>query len=564
MSPIATQAGPERASVSFQTHPSRYKHWRLALTQANPHVAALTMAVQPDGGLDPKNELKLNSYDLGVDIELADAVQRLVFEHPEVRSVVITGGLDRVFCAGANIPMLATSSHAFKVNFCKYTNETRLYIEDASASSGKRFLAALNGTASGGGYELALACDRILLVDDKSSAVSFPELPLLGVLPGTGGLTRIADKRKLRRDLNDVFSTVAEGVKGKRALRWNLVDRIAPLSKWEEAVAEEAAALAAEAEPSGTGELKGVELPPLEVACDEDGLRYGLVALRLDRGARTGELTITLPSHDTHAGPKTGEEAHAAGAEWWIFRLFRELDDALLQLRLNLPEIGLATVRVVGDPGVVMTADALLAESDHWFVNEVRHFVKRVLKRLENGARSFYAVGDEGTAFAGTFLELALACDRFYLLNDPDAPVSVGVSDANAGLYPMANGLSRLETRFLGTPDAVDAVLAHRGELLDAETADELGLATFAPDAIDWEDELRLAIEERASFSPDALTAMESNLRFAGPETLETKIFGRLSPWQNWIFQRPNAVGERGALKCYGTPERPEFDFHRT
>ncbi len=544
--------------VELQTHPDRYRHWELSLDGA---VATLRMRVQPDGGAREGYELKLNSYDLGVDVELADATQRLVFEHPEVRCVVITGGLDRVFCAGANITMLATSSHAFKVNFCKFTNETRLYLEDASENSGKRFLAALNGTASGGGYELALACDRILLVDDKSSAVSFPELPLLGVLPGTGGLTRIADKRKIRRDLTDVFSTVAEGIKGKRAVRWNLVDRLAPLSRWDEVVAEEAQALAGEAKPSGSGEPKGVELAPVEVQVDENAWHYPDLTLTLDEDARTAALTIRLP-HD--AGPSSGEEAHAAGSSWWFFRLFRALDHALLNLRLNFPGIGLCTIRVVGDPAIAFAADELLASSDHWFVNEVRHFAKRVLKRLENSAKSFYAVGDEGTAFAGTFLELALACDRFYLLNDPEVPVKIGVSAANGGLYPMANGLTRLETRFLGTPDATAAVLEHKGATIDAETADELGLATFAPDEIDWEDELRLAIEERASFSPDALTGMESNLRFAGPETLETKIFGRLSAWQNWIFQRPNAVGERGALKCYGTPERPEFDYNRT
>jgi benzoyl-CoA-dihydrodiol lyase len=544
--------------IDTRTHPGAYRHWRLEVAG---DLATLTMAVQQDGGQRPGYELKLNSYDLGVDLELADALQRLVFEHPEVRCVVVTGGLDRVFCAGANIHMLSTSTHAFKVNFCKYTNETRLAFEDASANSGKRFLAALNGTASGGGYELALACDRILLVDDKSSAVSFPELPLLGVLPGTGGLTRLADKRKVRPDLGDVFNTVAEGIKGKRAVQWNLVDRLAPLSRWDEVVREEARALADAAAPSGAGELHGVELTPIDVRHDGDRLSYRDLELTLDRDARTASIAIDLPED---AGPLDGAAAHAAGADWWFFRLFRALDHALVHLRLNEPGIGLVTVRVAGDPRVALRTDELLASSDHWFVHEVVHFAKRVLKRLENSARSFYAVGDGGTAFAGTFLELALACDRFYLLNDPGTPVQVGVSAASAGLYPMANGLTRLQTRFLATPEAVDAVLAHQGELLDAATADELGLATFAPDEIDWEDELRLAVEERASFSPDALTGMEQNLRFAGPETLETKIFGRLSAWQNWIFQRPNAVGERGALKCYGTPERPELDYNRT
>ncbi len=540
---------------SFSTHPDRYRHWQLAV---DGDLATLRMAVQQDGGARPGYELKLNSYDLGVDVELADAVQRLVFEHPEVRCVILTGGLERVFCAGANIHMLGSSTHAFKVNFCKYTNETRLSIEDASASSEKAFLAALNGTASGGGYELALACDKILLVDDRSSAVSFPELPLLGVLPGTGGLTRIADKRKVRRDLTDVFSTLAEGIKGKRAVEWNLVDRIAPLSRWDEAVREMARELA-DAIPARP--KRGVALDPVEAEWDGERFRYRYVTGVLDRAAHTCQLTLRLPAE---VGPADGAAAHAAGAAWWIFRAFRELDDAVLQLRLNEHAIGLVALRVLGDPQVVLRADDVLAADEHWFPVQVRHFIKRVLKRVENSAKSFYAVADEGTAWAGTMLELALACDRLYLLNDPDAPVALGIGAAQAGLYPMANGLTRLQTRFLAEPEAVQRVLEHRGELLDAATADELGLATFAPDGIDWEDELRIAIEERASFSPDALTGMESNLRFAGPETLETKIFGRLSAWQNWIFQRPNAVGERGALKCYGTPNRPEFNYDRT
>jgi benzoyl-CoA-dihydrodiol lyase len=551
---------PPSTGLSFQTAPDRYRHWTLDVQGDR---ATLAMTVQQDGGLVPGYELKLNSYDLGVDIELADAVQRILFEHPEVRCVVITGDQDRVFCAGANIHMLSSSTHAFKVNFCKFTNETRLGIEDASQHSDKRFLAALNGTASGGGYELALACDKILLVDDRSSAVSFPELPLLGVLPGTGGLTRIADKRKIRRDRTDVFSCVAEGIKGKRAVEWDLVDRIAPLSRWDEAVDQMATEMANEVPAT---EKQGIELLPVEGTWDEDTLSYQYVRLELDREARTAQLTITLPAD---AGPKTAEEAHAAGCEWWILRAFRELDDAILHLRLELPQIGLVVLRVVGDHAVVAATDALLdGGKDHWFVKEVGNLVRRVLKRVENSARSFYAVADEGTAFCGSFLELAVGADRTYVLNDPDRPVHLGVTAANAGANPMGNGLSRLETRFLGEPERVGAVLAHRldqgGELLDAETADELGLATFAPDELDWEDELRLAIEERASFSPDALTGMEQNLRFAGPETLETKIFGRLSAWQNWIFQRPNAVGPEGALKCYGTPQRPDFDYNRT
>lgn len=552
MTATATQPAP----ISLATHPDSYRHWTLAV---DGDVATLTMHVVPDEGQREGYELKLNSYDLGVDIELADATQRLVFEHPEVRTVVLTGGLDRVFCAGANINMLATSTHAFKVNFCKFTNETRLYIEDASAHSSKRYLAALNGTASGGGYELALACDKILLVDDRNSAVSFPELPLLGVLPGTGGLTRIADKRKIRRDRNDVFSTVAEGIKGKRAVEWDLVDRIAPLSKWDEAVKEMARELADSVEVDTTGERKGVALPPVEFEETDDGWKYTYVTCAFDEGKRVARVELELPE----SGPMDAEAAYAAGANWWYFQLFRELDHLLLRLRLEFSSVGLILLRVTGNAQLALDTDAWVHDEKHWFTHEVRHFVKRVLKRVDNSAKSFYAVADEGTAFVGTFLELALASDRQYVLNDPDIDVQLGVSAANAGPFPMGNGLTRLETRFLGDPDAVGRVLVNKG-LIDAEAADELGLATFAPDEIDWEDELRLAIEERVSFSPDALTGMESNLRFAGPETMETKIFGRLSAWQNWIFQRPNAVGERGALKCYGTPQRPEFDFNRT
>jgi benzoyl-CoA-dihydrodiol lyase len=550
----ATETVPQER-IRFQTHPERYRHWRLAI---DGDVATLTLAVAANEGLREGYELKLNSYDLAVDLELADAVLRLRFEHPEVRALVITGGLDRVFCAGANIVMLRTSTHGFKVNFCKYTNETRLALEDASESSGLRSLAALNGTASGGGFELALACDRILLVDDKSSAVSFPEVPLLGVLPGTGGLTRITDKRKLRRDRCDLFATLAEGIKGKRALEWNLVDRLAPLSRWDESVRAMARELA---DGSPARWEKGVELDEVEPEAGEDGLRYRHVELQLDRERRVAELTLQLPER---GWPTTAEAALEQGSAWWLLRAFRELDDALLHLRFNEPEIALVTLHVRGEPRAWLETDALLASSDHGFVQETRHLVKRVLKRLENTAKSFYAIADPGTAFAGTGLELALACDRIYLLDDPGAPVQLGVSAANAGLFPMANGLTRLQTRFLATPEAAERVLERRGELFDASEAVELGLASVAPDSIDWEDELRLAIEERASFSPDSMTGMESNLRFAGPETMETKIFARLSAWQNWIFQRPNAVGERGALTTYGTPQRPEFDPART
>jgi benzoyl-CoA-dihydrodiol lyase len=550
----ATETVPQE-KIRFQTHPDRYRHWRLAI---DGDVATLTLAVAANEGLREGYELKLNSYDLAVDLELADAVQRLRFEQPEVRALVITGGLDRVFCAGANIVMLRTSTHGFKVNFCKYTNETRLALEDASESSGLRSLAALNGTASGGGYELALACDRILLVDDKSSAVSFPEVPLLGVLPGTGGLTRITDKRKLRRDRCDLFATLAEGIKGKRALEWNLVDRLAPLSRWEESVRAMARELAGASPASWR---HGITLDSVEPDIAEDGLRYRYVELKLDRERRVAELDLALPEP---GWPTTAEAVLEQGSVWWLLRAFRELDDALLHLRFNEPEIALVALRARGEPRAWLETDALLANSDHGFVQETRHLVKRVLKRLENTAKSFYAIAEPGTAFAGTGLELALACDRIYMLDDPDAPVHLGVSAANAGLFPMANGLSRLQTRFLGIPEAVERVLERRGELFDASEAVELGLASVAPDSIDWEDELRLAIEERASFSPDSMTGMESNLRFAGPETMETKIFGRLSAWQNWIFQRPNAVGERGALTTYGTPQRPEFDPART
>jgi benzoyl-CoA-dihydrodiol lyase len=542
------------APLRFQTRPEDYRHWELTVED---DIATLRLSVAPDGGLHPGYELKLNSYDLGVDIELADALLRLRFEHPQVRCVVVTGNLDRVFCAGANIVMLRTSAHGFKVNFCKYTNETRLAIEDASRHSNMRFLAALNGTASGGGYELAIACDEILLIDDRNSAVSYPEVPLLGVLPGTGGLTRITDKRRIRRDLCDVFGTLAEGVKGKRAVQWGLVDELAPLSRWNDAVAEKARAMADGLEAR---ETQGVVLDEVRGEPDGENLHYRYVSLVSHPVNRALELTITAPDE----APTTAEEAHAQGAAWWVLRAFRELDDALLELRMNRPEIGLVLVRAMGSAATVLATDSLLASDGHWFVEETRHLVKRVLKRMDLTAKSFYAVADEGTCFVGTFLELALAGDRTYLLCDPEQPVEMGVSATNAGVFPMANELSRLQTRFLGTPEAVDAVLEHSGELLDAETGDELGLATFAPDEIDWEDELRIAIEERVSFSPDAMTGMEANLRFAGPETPETKIFGRLSAWQNWIFQRPNAVGERGALTCYGTPEAPVFGWQRT
>ena len=543
--------------VSFQTHPDRYRHWKLAFDE---DIATLSMAVDPQAGQRDDYELKLNSYDIAVDVELADAVQRIRFEHPQVRCVVLTGALDRVFCAGANIVMLRTSTHGFKVNFCKFTNETRLAIEDASLHSGIRFLAALNGTASGGGYELALACDKILLVDDRNSAVAFPELPLLGVLPGTGGLTRITDKRKVRRDRCDAFASIAEGVKGRRAVEWGLVDAIAPLSRWKESVREMARTLADSVPARGT---TGVLLDPVEstsgALAGDPRRSYTHVDLTLDASGRKAEIEITAPAQSA----RSAAEALAQGADWWVLRAFRELDDAVLHLRMNHPGVGLVLVRAKGPAETVLATDALLAAGEDGFVREVRHLVKRVLKRVDASAKSFYAIADEGTCFAGTFLELLLACDRSYLLNDPGAQVVLGASQANAGLYPMANGITRLQTRFLGAPDAVARVLEHPGPF-DVATADELGLATFAPDAIDWEDEVRLAIEERLSFSPDALTGMEASVRFAGPETMETKIFGRLSAWQNWIFTRANSTGQQGALTLYGRPERPTFNFTRT
>jgi benzoyl-CoA-dihydrodiol lyase len=545
----------------FDKRPDQFTHWEL---EVDGDIATLRMNVKEHEGLRDDYELKLNSYDLGVDIELAAAIQYLRFSRPEVRCLVLTGSLDRVFCAGANILMLRTSAHAFKVNFCKFTNETRLYLEDASAHSGLKTLAALNGTASGGGYELALAADEILLVDDRNSAVSFPELPLLGVLPGTGGLTRLVDKRMVRRDLADIFCTIAEGIKGKRAVKWDLVDAVAPLSKFDEVVGEKARRLADDVQALPPSQ--GVELERVEPTWTDEGFHYSMLKVDIDRSSlRLARFTLTLP--DT-AGPTTAEEAHAAGSGWWILRLFRELDDALLHMRLEELEIGTLVLRVVGDVAVALATDQVLTPApettdDHWFVRETRLLIARVLRRLDLTARSSFAIVDEGTAFAGTFLDLALACDRQYVLNDPDAPVTLAVSDRNAGTYPMSNGLTRLQTRFLGAPERTDEVLAE-SEPFDGERADELGLATVAPDLIDWDDDVRIALEERASFSPDALTGMEANLRFPGPETCETKIFARLSAWQNWIFQRPNAVGERGALQCYGTPDRPQFNWSRT
>jgi benzoyl-CoA-dihydrodiol lyase len=541
------------APVRFETEPDRYIHWKLSF---DGEVARLAMDVDEDRGLRPGYPLKLNSYDLSVDIELADAIQRLRFEHPEVRVVVVTSAKDRVFCSGANIYMLGSSTHAFKVNFCKFTNETRLALEDASQHSALKSLAAVNGPCAGGGYELALACDEILLVDDASSAVSLPEVSLLAVLPGTGGLTRVTDKRKVRRDLADVFSSLGEGVKGKRAVQWRLVDETVPLSRFAQRVPERAKALAPKADDR-TG--PGVALTPLDGTYTDEGVTHRYVTLAIDAAARTATLTVR--------GPEAGEPADVAamrakGAELWSLRAMRELDDVLLDLRFNRPEIGVVVLRTEGDVERVLAADtALAANASDWFVSEVIHFAKRTLRRLDLTARSLIAVVDQGSCFAGTLFELALAADRTYML-DVDGGPEVALSELNRGPLTMWNGLTRLATRFLANPDHADALPV--GEPLDASDALDAGLVTFAPDDIDWDDEVRLAVEERASLSPDALTGMEANLRFAGPETMETKIFGRLSAWQNWIFQRPNAVGERGALTLYGKPERAKFNWSRT
>ncbi len=542
--------------VSFDTAPDRYKHWKLTFDGP---VATLSMDVREDAGLSSDYRLKLNSYDLGVDIELADAIQRLRFEHPEAHAVVITSLKERVFCAGANIFMLRGSSHAWKVNFCKFTNETRLAIEDASAHSGLKFLAALNGICAGGGYELALACDEIVLVDDGNSAVSLPETPLLGVLPGTGGLTRVVDKRKVRRDLADVFGTVAEGVKGRRAVEWGLVDAVHPTSQFKDRVARRASELAALSDrpPSGPG----ITLRPLNPVVSDEAVKYAHVSLQIDRARRVGTITVSGPETPQ---PATPEEFLAAGDECWALRAFRELDDALLRLRLEESLIGTVVVRTEGDAAAVLAVDeALLSHASHWLVREIVHFVKRTLKRMDLTSRSFFALVEPGSCFAGTLFELALASDRIYMLDDPDQPNSVALSGMNGGPLRMSNGLTRLETRFLGLPERPRELL-EEGKPFDAQEALDAGIVSFAPDELDWDDEVRLAIEGRAALSPDALTGMEANLRFAGPETMETKIFGRLTAWQNWIFQRPNAVGDKGALTAYGSQSRPEFDFNRT
>jgi len=545
--------------INFQTSPPEYKHWKLSIDGA---VATLSMDVQEDLTLAEGYKLKLNSYDLGVDIELADAIQRLRFEHPEVQVVILTSLKPRIFCAGANIYMLGTSSHAFKVNFCKFTNETRCAIEDDSLHSGRRYVAALNGTASGGGYELAIACDEIYLVDDGNSAVSLPEVPLLGVLPGTGGLTRLVDKRKVRRDRADVFSTLAEGLKGKRAREWGLIDDSFPTSKFQERLNARVNellsnnSLGSKAEP-----LSGIKLNPLQVRDSSDRREYEYVSLTLNRDKRYVDLTIRGPQQDVPSNP---EQILEAGDRFWPVQAYRELDDVLLHLRVNEPEIGLVCLRTEGDLDAVLSVDRTLTQhSDHWLVRETILNMARVLRRLDLTAKSFFAIVEPGSCFAGNLLEVMLAADRTYMLNNPDDQPLIAVSTLNAGALPMSNGLTRLESRFLASPENVQKVLS-RTNPFDTEDADEAGLITVAPDDLDWEDEIRLAIEERTSLSPDALTGMEASLRFAGPETMDTKIYGRLTAWQNWIFQRPNAVGERGALTNYGKPTQPQFDYKRT
>jgi benzoyl-CoA-dihydrodiol lyase len=543
--------------VVFETGPDQYKHWRLSFDGP---IATLSMDVAEEGGLRSDYRLKLNSYDLAVDIELADAVQRIRFEHPEVHAVVITSLKERIFCAGANIFMLGGSSHGFKVNFCKFTNETRLAMEDASAYSGIKFVCAVNGICAGGGYELALACDDILLVDDGNSAVSLPEAPLLGVLPGTGGLTRLVDKRMVRRDVADYFSTLVEGVKGRRAVEWGLVDAVHPTSRFREAVAKRASELAAGSDRPQSA--AGITLRPLKPAISDTAIDYQYVSVRFERERRVADLTVHTPQGEQ---PSTPDAIRDAADHYWPLRAFRELDDVLLRLRLNEPEIGTIVVRTEGHVEDVLAVDRVLAaHMDDWLVREIVLLMKRTLKRMDLTARSFFALIEPGSAFGGSLFELALAADRSYMLDDPERPNAIALSAMNAGLLPMSNGLSRLQTRFLGKPELV-AELLEESEPFDAPAASDAGVVTFAPDELDWDDEVRLAIEARAALSPDAMTGLEANLRFAGPETLETKIFGRLSAWQNWIFQRPNAVGDRGALKNYGNSgARPEFDWRRT
>ncbi len=543
--------------VDYQTEPSRYRHWKL---KADGPVATLLADFDEDAGLRPGYKLKLNSYDLGVDIELNDAVNRIRFEHPEIGAVVITSARERVFCSGANIFMLGVSSHAWKVNFCKFTNETRNGLEDSSKHDGLKFLAAVNGSCAGGGYELALACDEILLIDDRSSAVSLPEVPLLGVLPGTGGLTRLTDKRHVRHDLADVFCTTSEGVRGEKAVKWRLVDAIAKPAQFEARVKERALALAATSDRSSPA--KGVALTPIERTIEADALRYSHLTVTIDRGARAATFVIKGPAG---AQPRDIAAVEAQGARWYPLALARELDDAILSMRTNELEIGVWLMRSEGELDSVLATDATLHTlREHWFVRETIGYLRRALSRLDVTSRSLFALVDEGSCFAGTLLEIALSCDRIYHLASPsDKTPKMAMTGVNFGDYPMASGQSRLGRRFYDEKGALESLKARLGEPLEADAAFGLGLATSIPDDIDWADEIRIAVEERASMSPDALTAMEANLRFDGPETLATRVFGRLTAWQNWIFQRPNAVGDKGALKVYGKGEKAAFDWSR-
>jgi benzoyl-CoA-dihydrodiol lyase len=537
--------------VRFGTHPDRYRHWRLELpSDYGGAVARLVLDVDESAGLRPGYALKLNSYDLGVDIELADALQRIRFEHPQVKAIALASGKERVFSSGANIYMLGSSGHGFKVNFCKFTNETRIYLEELGAESGVESVAAIGGTASGGGYELALACGAIVLADDGASVVSLPEAPLLGVLPGTGGLTRLVDKRRVRRDLADAFSTMAEGVRGPRALAWGLVDEAPTRREFEGAVKRRLEAAVAQ---SRRRAARPIVLEPLGA--------YRHVSIETDERTRVATLTMSGPAG---AQPATADELARAGSDAWAIRAWRELDDALLDLRFNHPRVGVVVLRTRGDPAHALSVDAMMAQHrNDGLVHETAQQMKRVLKRLDNTAKTLFALIEPGSCFAGSLAELVLAADRSYMLDDPDRGTSIELSLMNDGPLRMSNGLTRLASRFLGRPEQVARVLDHAGPF-DASAALEAGLVTFAPDAIDWEEEVRIALEERASLSPDALTGLEASLRYGGPETMETKIFGRLSSWQNWVFQRPNAVGPRGALSLYGKPERPEFDFDRT
>lgn len=550
---------PELARVDYRTEPSAYRHWTLSVDGA---VATLAMDVDETAGLRPGYQLKLNSYDLGVDIELHDALNRIRFEHPTVRTVVITSLKERIFCSGANIFMLGVSGHAWKVNFCKFTNETRNGIEDSSRHSGLRFLAAVNGACAGGGYELALACDQILLVDDRSSSVSLPEVPLLGVLPGTGGLTRLTDKRHVRHDLADVFCTTTEGVRGQKAVDWRLVDALAKPAVFTRSVSERALEMGRSSDRPA--QAQGIALAPLECAYENDGLRYRHVQVAIDRTRRVATFTVSAPSAPQ---PETPEAIVAAGVNWWPLAMARELDDAILQMRTNELEIGTWLLKTEGQAPAVLAVDAvLLAHRQHWLVRETIGLMRRTFSRLDVSSRSLFALIEPGSCFAGSLLELALACDRIYMLALPDDPATaptMSVGEVNFAFYPMATDQSRLARRFCDEAPALNAIRARLGDALDADAAMTLGLVTSAPDDIDWADEIRIAIEERAAMSADALTGLEANLRFNGTETMATRIFGRLTAWQNWIFNRPNAVGDRGALKLYGKGEKPQFDRNR-